>query len=455
MITRETNISITIGIMDVLSALGAVYASAAISSSLVHQSLFASWGHNIYPHAYVFIPLLIAIFILSKLYDLKRFEMNRRNVLALFMATCLAGFCALAITSAFSYHGSALAHLLGASLILPVFAAGSRASALKWVRHRSRNKTKRLALIGDRRWVALIEDAIGQKKNCEYEIVAICSTEPHGTGQHDAELSGNTYRYYVSIGALLDAEEIDALALDTECELLYSENVSQWIDQLVYRDFELVAPNKLYQSLTKRYPTASIHAEALAAALSCGGDRNELWYLRSKRAFDIVFSALMLVLISIPMVLIAIIIKLDSPGPAFFVQVRLGYRRRPFGCIKFRTMINDAEGATGPVWASTGDPRLTRSGGILRRLRLDELPQLFNVLKGEMSLVGPRPIRAHFADLLAQKQSYYNLRFLVAPGLTGWAQIRQGYAASVDDQETKFGYDLFYMEHRSFYSICP
>lgn len=166
--------------------------------------------------------------------------------------------------------------------------------------------------------------------------------------------------------------------------------------------------------------------------------------------FDIVISILMLLLFTIPMSVIAILIKLVSPGPAFFVQERLGYRRRPFRCIKFRTMVPDAEGATGPVWTTNGDPRLTRVGRVLRRLRLDELPQFFNVLKGEMSLVGPRLIRAHFADILVEKQSYYNLRFLVAPGLTGWAQIRQGYPASVSEQESKFGYDLFYMEHRSF-----
>ena len=121
----------------------------------------------------------------------------------------------------------------------------------------------------------------------------------------------------------------------------------------------------------------------------------------------------------------------------------------PFPCFKFRTMCEDAERHTGPIWSHADDPRITRVGRFLRKTRMDELPQLFNVLRGEMSLVGPRPIRQHFADQLAESIPFYDLRFLEKPGLTGWAQVNYGYAASLNEQETKFSYDYYYIKHRS------
>ncbi|MEM7399784.1 MAG: sugar transferase, partial [Pseudomonadota bacterium] len=122
--------------------------------------------------------------------------------------------------------------------------------------------------------------------------------------------------------------------------------------------------------------------------------------------------------------------------------------RVPFQCIKFRTMRADAEERTGPTWASAGDPRITRVGNVLRRSRLDEVPQLINVIRGEMSLVGTRPIRKHFADQLADRLPFYDLRFLEKPGLTGWAQVKYRYAGSFAEQIEKFYYDYYYLKNR-------
>ena len=130
-------------------------------------------------------------------------------------------------------------------------------------------------------------------------------------------------------------------------------------------------------------------------------------------------------------------------------QIRLGEHGKLFTIYKFRTMRADAEASGKAVWAVAHDPRLTRTGGVMRRLRLDELPQLWNVFRGDMSLVGPRPERPEFLSDLSQHLPYWTRRHLIKPGLTGWAQVRQGYAASADETATKLSYDFWYLRHRS------
>lgn len=170
---------------------------------------------------------------------------------------------------------------------------------------------------------------------------------------------------------------------------------------------------------------------------------------RLKRALDIVLASASLVLLAPLITIVAAAIKLDSEGPVFLVQERLGRRRAPFPCFKFRTMCKDAERDTGPVWASVDDPRITRVGRFLRMSRLDELPQLVNVLRGDMSLVGARPMRQFYADQLAELIPFYDLRFLERPGLTGWAQVKYRYSSSITEQIEKFYYDYYYIRNRS------
>jgi sugar transferase (PEP-CTERM system associated) len=145
---------------------------------------------------------------------------------------------------------------------------------------------------------------------------------------------------------------------------------------------------------------------------------------------------------------VALAVKLSSPGPMFFLQTRVGLNGRHFQVIKFRTMRTDAE-AGGAKWAVKNDPRVTRVGMILRKTRLDEVPQLWNVLKGDMGFVGPRPERPEFTPMLIESIPYYELRHLIRPGLTGWAQIRYGYGATIEQARTKLEYDLYYLKHMS------
>ncbi|MBS4014504.1 MAG: sugar transferase, partial [Bacteroidetes bacterium] len=168
-----------------------------------------------------------------------------------------------------------------------------------------------------------------------------------------------------------------------------------------------------------------------------------------KRLLDIVISLLAL-LITSPVILIMVIaIKIDTPGPAYFRQERCGKNGKVFKIFKFRSMYQDAEKHTGPVWSQKDDPRVTRVGSFIRKIRLDELPQMINVLKGEMSLVGPRPERPFFVEKLAEEIPYYKRRLKVKPGITGWAQVKHKYDESIEDVKTKLKYDLFYIENMS------
>jgi lipopolysaccharide/colanic/teichoic acid biosynthesis glycosyltransferase len=148
------------------------------------------------------------------------------------------------------------------------------------------------------------------------------------------------------------------------------------------------------------------------------------------------------------MVIVALAIWLESGSPILFRQERIGLGGRPFQILKFRSMNNDAE-EHGPKWAAEGDQRITRVGRLIRKLRFDELPQAVNVLKGEMSFVGPRPERAIFCRMLEAETPFYALRYSVRPGITGWAQVKYQYGASIEEAKTKLEYDLFYIKHLS------
>ena len=179
------------------------------------------------------------------------------------------------------------------------------------------------------------------------------------------------------------------------------------------------------------------------------GFHNTRGLLAVKRVFDFVIAGLALI-VAIPlMAVIAVVVKLGSRGPALYHQARVGLNGRIFTVHKFRTMQENAEAATGPVWSKVNDGRVTGVGRFMRRTRLDELPQLWNVVKGQMSLVGPRPERPEFVEQLTAQVPYYGQRHVLKPGLTGWAQIRYTYGASVEDAIEKLQYDLYYVKNLS------
>lgn len=196
-----------------------------------------------------------------------------------------------------------------------------------------------------------------------------------------------------------------------------------------------------------------VHTDSLKASWLVYGNGFVQGRVRTsiKRVFDIVTSLALLLLAMPVMVLTAVAIRLDSPGPVFYLQERVGRGGRRFMCIKFRSMRTDAERDGVARWASKNDARVTRVGALIRKARIDELPQLISVLKGEMSMVGPRPERPTFVEQLKNEIPFYDIRHSVKPGVTGWAQVRYQYGASVEDARRKHQFDLYYVKNHSLF----
>ena len=210
---------------------------------------------------------------------------------------------------------------------------------------------------------------------------------------------------------------------------------------------DVISGSSFYELLTGKVLVREIEPSWLI--FSKGFQKSKL-KAGTKRMQDIILSSILLTLLSPLLIVVSFLIKLDSKGPVLFAQDRVGGGKKEYMMHKFRSMVQDAEKLTGPVWAGDNDNRITRVGRIIRKYRIDELPQLWEVLRGSMSLVGPRPERKYFTDQLEKEIPFYNQRFNVKPGVTGWAQVCYDYGATVEDAVEKLNYDLFYIKNMSF-----
>ncbi len=312
-------------------------------------------------------------------------------------------------------------------------------SRLSWINR------KGLALIGSSELISEFLKKAVPTLSYRYAVRGVLPTSQTGLLRlSEAE----NPRVYKDVKEVLGDRMVEALAFQFMDPGLTREDLRALLHKSC-EGMEISDLITLYKSVTGKVPVSYVDEGWLVSHLGMQGGPNP-YYLKTKRLLDVSISALALAVLMPLMGLVALLVRLDSPGPALFRQERLGRFRRPFECLKFRTMVVGAESGTGPVWSRPDDPRITRVGKWLRRLRLDELPQFINVLKGDMSLIGPRPIRAHFADQLAREIPLYELRFALRPGLTGWAQVNHSYADSQESQIEKFEYELFYIQNASF-----
>lgn len=263
-----------------------------------------------------------------------------------------------------------------------------------------------------------------------------------GSGQLCAELEKHRQfatKHVTAVPAVYDGLDLVVV----EGSALGDPKWQQWLVHADMAGVRIVTAPAAREILTGRVPL-----DALDEQLATGMFKRDRSYLFWKRATDLGLVAVMSPLIVLTCLLVALIVLFDSGRPLLFSQLRVGRDGKPFRIYKFRTMRHDAE-ADGAVFASQGDPRVTRIGSFLRKFRLDELPQFWNVVRGDMSIIGPRPEQVDFVGEFAEEIPLYELRHWVPPGITGWAQVTQGYAAGCEETRVKLSYDLFYVKYCS------
>lgn len=327
-------------------------------------------------------------------------------------------------------------------LLIGLWRAG-RLAVIGWSGQR-----RRVVIVGAGGAGRMIVDALREEALADYEVVG------YVTSNMDAILHSNQLDNVPYLGNAKELPQIIRQRGIAEIVMAYTHDIPTDAFQGVMSGYEqgvnVVPMPMLYEQISGRIPVEHVGEHLWAHVLAPPPHvLSYNFYRLAKRLSDIVLSLIGL-LIFLPLFpLLALAIKIDSRGAVFYAQTRLGRSGRPFNIVKLRTMSADAESKSGPRWAQHGDTRITRVGRFLRRSRLDEIPQLVNVLRGEMSIVGPRPERPEFVDMLTVEIPYYRARLAAKPGLTGWAQVCYRYGNTVEDALRKLQYDLYYIRHQS------
>ena len=302
---------------------------------------------------------------------------------------------------------------------------------------------QRIIVLGSGEFAHDIVNEIKDKKDCGYtvEVMAADTHHDYGDDSYKSMILKKGYNGLCDLAKDLDITKIIIAMEEKRGAFPVRELLKCRVDGI-----DILEGNSFYEMLTGKLIVGQINPSWL---IFSDGFRKSVVRRFLKRTVDIVLSSVMLALLLPLIIFIVLLIKMDSKGPVFFSQERVGAGRKTYRVLKFRSMITDAEKDSGPVWADDEDPRITRVGRFIRKWRIDEIPQLINVLKGEMSFVGPRPEREFFVKQLEETIPYYGERFTVKPGITGWAQVCYGYGASEEDAVEKLNYDLFYIKNMS------
>jgi exopolysaccharide biosynthesis polyprenyl glycosylphosphotransferase len=304
---------------------------------------------------------------------------------------------------------------------------------------------RRAIVIGAGQAGRTIVQTIEQNLPSEYQLVGYIDDDPSKQGQ---VIEGMPV-----IGSWLDLPSLVKGKGVSELILAITHTVHGELIQAIMdcqeQGVQITLMPLLYEEITGRVPVEHI-GDRWSLVLPMNHAAIGGFWPFFKRVMDILISSIGLIVLAFLFPILALAIYVDSPGPIFYTQERVGKGGRIFRVFKFRSMIPNAE-ESGAVWAEEDDPRITRVGRLLRRTMIDELPQLINVLRGEMSIVGPRPERPMFADELAEQIPFYRARHAVKPGMAGWALINYGYSSSVRDALVKLQYDLYYIKHQSIY----
>jgi exopolysaccharide biosynthesis polyprenyl glycosylphosphotransferase len=440
--------------------------SVPIGFALSRQTLQFPWFFlDVFKFPLILMGLTyVVVFYVANLYDHYQDYRRRENISQVILSSLIATLVAIILYTLPAQHliGRGFVEWQGVAFVwlLVLWRYGFSAIALP------QRLQRKVLIVGAGRAGQEILKIINQRQNSGLRVAGFLDDNPE---KMDASIDGipvlgNTGQLEELVGQYHIGMVVVAITHKT------SSALSNNLVRLSLMGVELIDMPSLYEFLAAKIPTDHI-SEAWLLIHSLNSTK--IYYHHFKRITDLVLAALGLALTWPLGGLIAAAIKLDSPGPILFRQERLGKDGKPFHILKFRTMIEDAE-SNGPQFASRRDPRVTRVGRFLRRARLDELPQLYNILKGEMSFIGPRPERAVFirefselvpdlregrratdprggqvVTLYRERIPYYSYRLLVKPGITGWAQVMHSYAATLKETKEKLQYDLYYIKNMS------
>ena len=429
-----------IGIETVI-LMGSFHLAVAIRFFTPGHSFFPEFS-SVFPQAVIFSAVMVLSMQAMGMYQLTFRENFRHTLLRLMPASAMGlGIITLIIYIAPSaYFGRGILFIVmsfattGVLLVRYVFSKAARLNFLK----------PKIIVLGTGALAKECADiAEHNESQHQFNIVGFFPMQ----GEETSLISQNILPVQQSLLALATSRQIDEILVAVQ----YRDNERFPVQELLdckLNGISVIGASTFFERETRQIRVNSLNPNWLV--FGGGFDQSDL-RIAIKRIFDLITSTTLLI-VTLPVMLIAVIcIYIEDRSPVLYRQERIGLEGKPFTVYKFRSMRRDAEESGKPQWAATNDTRITRVGNIIRKLRIDELPQIFNVLKGEMSLVGPRPEREFFIRQLCQEIPYYNLRHSVKPGVTGWAQVRYQYGSSVEDALQKLQYDLYYVKNNSLF----
>jgi sugar transferase (PEP-CTERM system associated) len=432
---------ITLAACETVLILGAVASAAVVRLGATDALALLAYEGGLLKTMLVVAVLQVSMHY-ADLYDVRIIADRRELFTRLIQATAASSFILAAIYFWFPSTMIGRGVFLVAAAFVMVAAVAWRV-AFEWLSGRV-GPRERLLLVGTSpAAVDLARELYARRAELGVEIVGFIDPDPTKVGQ--PLMNPGIVGTIDDIPHIVDSRNVDRVVVSL-ADARGTLPVDRLLDmKLAGVSFDHLA--SVYEEYTGKIAVENLRPSWL---IFSDGFRKTRWLSAMKRVLDIACALVGLILAAPLMAIVAVAVRMTSPGPALYHQQRVGLNGRIFTVHKFRSMRMDAESTTGPVWASkAGDTRVTPIGGILRRARLDEVPQLWNVLKGDMSFVGPRPERPEFVSQLSEQIRFYGQRHVVRPGLTGWAQVSYTYGASTEDALQKLQYDLYYIKNLS------
>lgn len=421
------------------------YASLSLTLAVRYwgrnEEFNALFGLHLFPFTIIFMIWLL-VFYIAALYDSQNFRNTARFYSVLFSAIAIAGSISIVFFYLIPFLG--ITPKTNLFVFIVIFTLLESANRFLFNNLVEKKFKKTTLIVGTSPQAIELAKFITDNPQFGYDLKYLVNLNSEG---------GNQSNNLGEIPIIEGVAELEQIVTDAKINTIIIGPEAYQAPEIInifYKSLEhkitFYSLASFYERLTGRVPLGAINQVWFLENLSEGNKRS---YEIFKRLSDIIFATTigMASLILYPFIIFAI--KLTSAGPIFYKQKRIGQIGKIFTIFKFRTMNQDAEKSTGAVWAADNDPRITRIGNLLRKTRMDELPQLWNILRGEMSLVGPRAERPEFHTILKKKIPFYEERYLIKPGLSGWAQINFRYGSSIQDAVEKLQYDLYYIKNRS------